>query len=284
MKAPLLIINPKSGKEEYKRVVCACLEACSQINIKKTVKKGDAEEFAKNSKEGTIIVAGGDGTLNEVINGVLKSKKKVKIGLIPIGTSNIVARGFDIPKSTSKALEIIKNNKTTVLDVGKANNKYFLIGAGIGIDAHMYKNVEPLVKRFFGEIAYPIALMKTIMTHEPQKLKVSSGKKKVSCYYALICNIGRFSKVFSVIPNSKHDDGFLDVIIFQNKDIISQFRYCFGLATQKHMNFEDVHTFRAKNIHVGSDEEVIVHCDAELIGTTPVNITCEPKAITLIIP
>jgi diacylglycerol kinase (ATP) len=282
----LLIVNPISGKGEdtSKRVVSSCLERFPQISIRKTEKKEDAILFARNSKEDIILVAGGDGTLNEVINGIMRRKKKPVIGVLPVGTSNMVARAFDVPRSFSRALDIIEKGKQMCVDVGKANDRYFIVGAGVGVDAQMYKNVEPLVKRFFGEIAYPLALVKTIMTHEPQKLILNIGDKKISCYYVLVCNIGRFSKRFAIVPKTKPDDGLLDVLAFQNKDVLSQFRYCLGLATQKHTDFADVQLFSTARVKVTTTKKAIVHCDAELIGETPVTISCIPRSLSFFVP
>ncbi len=284
----VLIINPASGKgaTQLSYVLEKSVAAFSPITIVKTKKKGDAAKFAEEEHADQILVAGGDGTINEVLNGIMQKKsreRKPTLGIIPLGTSNMVARGFGIPIHIDKALEIIKKRKKQRVDVGKANYKYFLIGAGVGVDAAMYKNVQPIIKKIFGEMAYPVALLKTIMTHEPQELIVQWEGKKISCYYALVCNIGKFSNIFEIIPDSKPSDGILDVIIFQNKDIMNQFKYCLGLATKKHIAFPDVKTFRAKKLIICA-KSAMVHCDAELIGKTPVKIGCIPRAISIFVP
>ena len=195
----------------------------------------------------------------------------------------MVARSFSIPSNIDKALNIIKKGKIQYIDIGKANHRYFLIGAGVGVDAAMYRNVEPLLKKIFGEIAYPVALVKTILTHDPQELTLHFPGKKVSCYYALVCNIGKFAGILEIVPNSQPDDGSLDVIVFQNKDVMNQFKYCLGLATKKHASFSDVKIFKVKKVKI-TGKDAMVHCDAELIGKTPVKITCVPHAITIFVP
>ena len=283
----LLIINPASGKAATKIAhlierTCAVFPA---VTVMKTAKKGDAALFAKKTGAERILIAGGDGTINEVLNGVMNNPKKKKptLGIIPLGTSNMVSRAFGIPGDIDKALTIIKKGKKQYVDVGKANNWYFLIGAGVGVDAAMYRNVEPLLKKIFGEIAYSIALVKTILTHDPQELTLHLSGKKVSCYYALVCNIGKFTNILEILPHSNPEDGILDIIVFQNKDIINQFKYCLGLAAKKHASFPDVKMFRAKRVKI-TGKDAMVHCDAELIGKTPVNITCVPRAIAMFVP
>lgn len=251
----------------------------------KTKKKGDAAIFARNTSAEKILIAGGDGTINEVLNGIMSNSKKKKqaIGIIPSGTSNMVARAFNIPTDINNALAIIKKGKVQRIDLGRANKRYFLIGAGVGVDAAMYKNVEPLLKKIFGEIAYPVALVKTILMHDPQELTIHLSGKKVSCYYALVCNIGKFAGMLEIVPNSSPNDGVLDIIIFQNKDIMNQFKYCLGLATKKHALFPDVKIFRANKVKI-TGKDAMVHCDAELMGKTPVQIECVPHAISMFVP
>ncbi len=283
----LLIINPTSGKAAAKmmHLIERTLAAFPSVTIMKTKKKGDAALFAKKASAERILIAGGDGTINEVLNGVMNNprKKKPTLGIIPLGTSNMVARAFGIPGDIDKALTIIEKGKKQWVDVGKANKRYFLIGAGVGVDAAMYKNVQPLLKKIFGEIAYHVALVKTILTHDPQELTLHLGGKKIPCYYALVCNIGKFTEILEILPNSKPDDGFLDVIIFQNKDIMNQFKYCLSLATKKHAYFSDVKIFRTKQVQI-TGKDAMVHCDAELIGKTPVKIGCIPHAISIFVP
>ena len=283
----LLIINPASGKAaaSVTHLIERTLVAFPAVTVMKTAKKGDAALFAKKTSAERILIAGGDGTINEVLNGVMKNprQKKPTIGIIPLGTSNMVARSFGISSNIDKALNIIKLGKIQYIDIGKANNRYFLIGAGVGVDAAMYKNVEPLLKKIFGEIAYPVALVKTILTHDPQELTLHFSGKKVSCYYALVCNIGKFAGILEIVPNSQPDDGSLDVIVFQNKDVMNQFKYCLGLATKKHASFSDVKIFKVKKVKI-TGKDAMVHCDAELIGKTPVKIMCVPRAIAIFIP
>ncbi|MBI5002193.1 YegS/Rv2252/BmrU family lipid kinase [Candidatus Woesearchaeota archaeon] len=283
----LLIINPASGKAAASVVhlIERTLAVFPAISVMKTAKKGDAALFAKKTGAERILIAGGDGTINEVLNGLMKNprQKKQTIGIIPLGTSNMVGRSFGIPGDIDKALNIIKKGKRQHIDVGKANHRYFLIGAGVGVDAAMYRNVEPLLKKIFGEIAYPVALVKTILTHDPQELTLHFSGKKVSCYYALVCNIGKFSGILEIVPNSRPDDGSLDVIVFQNKDVMNQFKYCLGLATKKHASFSDVKIFKVKKVKI-TGKDAMVHCDAELIGKTPVKITCVPRAIAIFVP
>ncbi len=279
-----IIINPKAGNKVVKKVIKEIEKSMSDSKIIKTTHKNHAIEIAKKSKAEIIVAVGGDGTINEVINGIIHSKRKKKamLGVIPIGTSNVVARGLKIPtKSTKKAIEVIKDRKKhRKIDIGVINDRYFVIGAGIGIDAHMYKNVEPKIKKLFGEVAYPLSYIKSIFSYKPIELTIRANRKTYIGYYVLAWNLGVYPNVIKVVKNIKDNDGYLDVLIFKKLDIINQFKYIFGLLTNTHKKF-DIEHIKAKSLVV-EGKEVLAHADAELIGKTPVKISVLKEAVEII--
>lgn len=295
-----LIINPCSGNKDCNLILHKIQNFFKgDIDVKITEKNGDAAVFAKNSKADVIIVAGGDGTINEVINGLMNKKliqtlKKPKntkkttshnlprLAIIPIGTSNMVARAFNLPKSIDKAITVIQHNRRKDLDIGMANNRYFAIACGVGIDAEMYKNVEPKIKKMFGEVAYPLSLLKSIFNYKPKLLQVNVNGNKYSGYYVLVCNIAKFQNLFQIIPDSKDDDGFFDVLILQKKELSDLLRYLFGIATTQVYKFKDVVCVKANSLEITSEEPVIAHADAEIIGETPIKVKMYKKAIEVI--
>ncbi|MBS3121428.1 diacylglycerol kinase family lipid kinase [Candidatus Woesearchaeota archaeon] len=295
-----LIINPCSGNKDCNLILHKIQSFFKgDIDIKITEKKGDAASFAKNSKADVVIVAGGDGTINEAINGLMEKKfartlKKPNnaiktklnrtpgLAIIPIGTSNMIARAFNIPKSIDKAINIIHQNRRKDLDIGRANNRYFAIACGVGIDAEMYKNVEPKIKKMFGEVAYPLSLLKAIFNYQPKLLSVRLNGNTYTGYYVLVCNIAKFQNLFQIIPHSKDDDGFFDVLILQKKELSDILRYLFGFATTQVYKFKDVICVKATSLEITSDEPVIAHADAEIIGKTPIKLKMYEKAIEMI--
>lgn len=273
------ILNPRTRRNKA-LIKKKLLKAFPDIEILETNGPGDATRFAKNSKSKIIIAIGGDGTVNEVINGMIG--KKALLGIIRGGTSNMLANAYDIPSDISKAIKLIKFKRRKKIDVGKINGRYFIIAAGIGIDAEMYNNVEPDIKKFFGEVAYPISLLKTIFKYEPKELEIQINNHKKKGYYILFCNIGKLTKLFKILPEAKEDDGYLDVLVFTKKDIVAQFKYLYGIVAQQRKQFKDIIHFKAKKIRVKSTDPVLIHADAELIGKTPVTVEIEEGALEII--
>ena len=196
----VLIINPKSGQKNHKLILKELRKHFlgKDLVIKVTTKQGDAITYAKKAKADVVIAAGGDGTVNEVINGLMQKSinSRPRLGIIPAGTSNMVARSLSIPKNLAKAVEIISNNRRKDLDIGKVNKRFFAIGCGVGLDAEMYKNVEPKIKKIFGEVAYPLSFIKTVFNYKPHRLKIRINHESHYGYYVLICNITKFHKLF----------------------------------------------------------------------------------------
>ncbi len=287
----LLIINPTSGKGIYKSLIAKAEKAFSCckdhfLEIKITAKQGDAIEFAKNSKADVMIAAGGDGTVNEVINGIMMNttmnQGKPKLAIIPLGTSNMVARSLNIPKNIDQAIQLILYNRRKDIDIGKINDRYFSIGCGIGLDAMMYKNVEPKIKKLFGEVAYPLSFIKTVFNYNPELLNVRIGNKTYEGYYVLVCNITQFHNLFRLVKCSRDDDGLFDVLIFKKKELVHIFRYVLGVAAQQTHKLKDLHCLKASELKITSKGKVIAHADAEIIGATPVKVNMYKRAIEVI--
>lgn len=289
----LFIINPKSGKGRKEEIIRQLSSFFSgrnnaEIKINVTKKPGDAIDFARRSEADVVVACGGDGTVNEVVNGIMgkkdkrnkyperkrkRDRKKPALAILPLGTSNMLAGTLGIPKNNIyNALNILLRNRRIFFDVGKANKRYFVIGAGIGIDAHMYKNAEPKVKKIFGEFAYPLSFLKTIFHYKPTRLKIKVKNDTYYGYYVLAANSTKYNKLLRLIPRSNPYDGYLDVLIFKKKNIFDQIRYMLSIAAKRPHKENDVVYFRAKKIKVISKKPAIAHADAEIIGETPVNI------------
>ncbi|MBI3033385.1 diacylglycerol kinase family lipid kinase [Candidatus Woesearchaeota archaeon] len=283
----LLLINPYSGKKNKEIVIEKIKERFSScVDVISTEKKGDALLFAKGSNHDIIITGGGDGTINEVINGIMLNKQKKQkptLAILPLGTSNMFARSLGLTgKSIEELGELIASERSRNIDVGKANERYFVIASGIGFDAHAYHYVQPQLKRMVGEAAYPISLLKTMIDYKPQELSIDCCGKKRTGYFVLVCNVVKFHKFFTLIKEGNEYDGQFDVLVFQKKNLLDNLRYLYGVLAQKHHLFKDVEHIICKELTITSKTPVLNHTDAEDNGTTPVKITMFEKAIKII--
>jgi diacylglycerol kinase (ATP) len=283
----LLIINPLSGGVNKHHIIKEIQALFSQQNhdmdVYETSAKQDATRVAKEraTQYDAVIACGGDGTINEVINGI--AEKGVPLGIIPAGTENVLAKELGIPSNYRKAAQQILRGKKCVFDLGKANKRYFALMAGIGYDAHIASQVEllPLIKNLFGSAAYPLAALKDFFNYNHPKLRVQVNGKTYTGYFVIVANSRYYGRVFEVAHKANMQDGLLDVCIFQDLDLYNLIRYFVGVVTKKHDTFQDVHYMKAKQVRITGEHPVLAHVDCELIGKTPVEVEVCPNAITI---
>ncbi|MBC8501035.1 MAG: diacylglycerol kinase family lipid kinase [DPANN group archaeon] len=255
-----------------------------EIDIAHTKKAGDATNIAKRSKNYDIIIAaGGDGTINEVINGI--ENYKTKLGIIPIGSENVVSKELKIPTQINEACNIILKGKTKKIDLGLINNKKFIFVVGIGFDAHAITNVKREVKRLIGKHSYTIAGLKTLFEHKPEELKIKiDNKKEETGYFAIISNVKRYGGNIKITPEAELDDGYLDLCIFKNRDVWSVMKYVIGVASGQISKLKEIKHYKIKKADIKAKNKVLYHTAAEIGGTTPVKVSVLPRKLEIIVP
>ncbi|MBI5398139.1 diacylglycerol kinase family lipid kinase [Candidatus Woesearchaeota archaeon] len=256
-----------------------------EVQIKVTKKPLDAVRFARQAanKVSLVIAAGGDGTINEVINGLAKSR--TALGILPLGTENAFGRELHIPLDYKRALRRITTGKSKMYDLGLANKRYFLMMAGVGFDAHAASQVRPYLKRLLGRGSYHLTAIKTFFTHSPKLLRIWIDDQVLPRwgYFVVAGNIKYYGGNIRMTPYARPDDGFLDVCIFKNKDIFNMMKYFIGAAYKgTHVEFSDIEYFRCRQLRVESEGRALGHTDAEIIGMTPIDIRIVPRALMII--
>lgn len=289
-----LIFNPKAGGGRAYQVLSDIkfyfrkYAKNYSLDIYETSYTGDATKEAKKApgEYDVVIAAGGDGTINEIINGLVNTN--TALGIIPVGTANVFAseQGID---SIEKAVKAIVKNEVRKIDVGEANGTFFLSWLGCGIDSHVLKFVEAQTgfyhhKRSFGIIAYIVYGFKSLFFFKPRKLYFKLEGKSYKAYHVLVSNIKTYGQRYLFLaPYAKLDDGCLDVTLFLSKNKWSIFRYAYKLAEGKHLHLPDVVTFKARNMWLTSKKPVYTHKDGDLFEKTPVRIRVWPKALKVIL-
>ncbi len=233
-----------------------------------------------------IIAAGGDGTLFEVINGYFKntSANRIPIGVLPVGTGNAFAHDLELDNTKiEEAIEIISKQKLRKVDVGKfithGQNYYFLniIGAGFVVDAN--KTAQKF--KFLGNFSYTIGVLYRILVLKFTTLQLEIDGKKIETKstFIEISNTRYTGADFLMAPTAEIDDGLLDITLVKK---VSRLRLLKGLVkikTGEHIHMDEIDTFKAKHIKIESEKPLVLTPDGELLGITPVEITCLKHAI-----
>lgn len=294
MKKVKIILNPSSGKQLTEKKVeyltKLLLDDGYTVARFMTKKKDDAmKETIKSCKEDwdMIIACGGDGTVNEVAQGIVKSENKLPVAILSTGTVNDFANYMNIPNDVNGFFEMIKRNKIIEIDIGRSNDDYFVNVAAGGILTSVGYQVHPEAKALLGRMAYYFEGLIELVRQglDPIKARFESeeytSEEKILLF--LISNsssIGGFKKL---APDADVLDGLLDVLIIKNSDVPELANIFFNVLRGGHVNHPNVIYFKTKDITISSDRKVSIDIDGEYGGTLPVNFKVYSKAMKILI-
>ena len=283
MNRTCIIINPAA------RGARAKMDRLRKISgsavIKATKGPGDAEAQAERAVEQgyqTIVAAGGDGTINEVVNGIAGAS--VNLGILPLGTVNVFAQELGLPLKLEKAWDVIEKGETRPIDLAVANGHHFVQMAGIGIDAQVVKETSKATKRVLGPLSYILTATKVAVTKQPRLRVICQRKVVAEGSFVLVGNGRYYGGPFSLFNEANLQDGFLDVCVFKSTDYVSIIRYLRGALFGSLSKFSDVFYFKTKNLTVESDRDVPLEVDGEVVGRSPVKFAIKPGKLRVLAP
>lgn len=285
-----IISNPTAGKNKH--ILPEIVEALKQEGVAfesiSTSFPGEAKilakEAARDKSLDLLLVIGGDGTVNEVINGLVNSN--LPFGIIPAGSLNCVAREIGLSSNPGKALSQLLNGDVKTIHLGKISfsdkntERYFLIMAGIGLDAMAVVNLNHKLKKFIGPLAYVWSGAKQIFRNMPA-IKIEANQKTINGYSCIINKLKTYAW-FNFAPEAGIEKDFFQMFIYKNNDILSLVRYSIGGMFG--CRFPDVESYLLKNVKITSRETVYIQADGEAVGTLPVEISIVPNAIKMLLP
>lgn len=286
MPKTLVILNPSARSERAAGLYGSIRELVgTSAVLRRTTRAGEARALARKAvEEGfeQIVVAGGDGTVNDVVNAIAGSD--VTLGILPSGTMNVFASELGLPKSLKECWDVVLSGNTRVIDLPRAAGHAFVQMAGVGFDAQALKETSWDAKRNLGPLSYVISAAQ-VAARKPPQLRVESGDTVLEGSFVLIGNGRYYGGPFPVFPNARIDDGLLDVIVFKKQGHIDLIRYIQGVLFGTHLGMNDVDHFQAQSLTVTSDQDdVPVEVDGEVIGTAPVTFDCVPRQLRVLSP
>lgn len=279
MKRARLIYNPTSGREEMRRILPDVLERLDRHGIEAschaTTGEGDATReaaWAVDRGYDIIIAAGGDGTLNEVVNGMAGKSQLPPLGVFPLGTTNDFARAMGISRRWEDYCDLVIENITRPIDIGKANGRYFINIAGGGTLTELTYEVPSRLKTLIGQLAYYVKGVEKMASLSPTKLIIEAEGYEVlegEFMMFLIANsnsVGGFEKL---APDARIDDGLLDVIAVRKCNLAEFIRLVTMALRGEHFNDPRVVYFKTRRMEVTSPGNVQLNLDGELGGELP---------------
>lgn len=287
----LFIVNPTAGKGYANTLVTFIDEECrkSKIDylIKYTSTPNDGTSIAKwGAEKGfeRIVAVGGDGTVNDVLNGIAGTSSA--LGVIPGGSGNDFIRSINKHKEIKKIINDNIYGKILKSDIGICNGKYFINVASSGFDAQVVIETEKAKKIFSGSLAYIAAVIKTIFMYKGRKanIRIDDFILTENTLLVAVANGKYYGGGMLPAPRAELDDGYFDVChikqVGKAKMLVLFPRFIKG----KHENIKEVSVFKGKKIVIDSNEELPVNLDGETFYSSQISFEILPKGINIIVP
>lgn len=289
MPSYLLVTNPFSGRGLSEReigfVAAAFARQGAHVDIVRTRGPGEGSRAVAERKRdyAAIVAAGGDGTINEVVNGLAGSR--VPIGIIPRGTGNVLARELDIPRRLAKSVEVVLGGKELPLDVGMVQERRFILMVSAGYDAQVVYEAHLKRKIRFGYFSFVFPMLRTLKRGNFPEIKVDIDGRSHTCRHVVVANVRGYGGPFRPAPHAIYNDGDFDVVMYQRPGRFSMMRYCFlALCESRKARDDDILRLRCSSLTLSSREAVRYQVDGDPAGVLPCHLQIMGDGATFMVP
>jgi diacylglycerol kinase (ATP) len=283
----LAVFNPAAGRNRRARfdeVVAALRIMGAHVTVATTAATGHAEVIARDagSDFDVIAAAGGDGTINEVVNGLVG--KTTALGILPLGTANVLADEISMPRSIDGLARTLAHGPVREIYVGRANGRRFVMMSGAGFDADVVGAVTPGLKKALGPLAYVWqAGVQAFRTRRAACEVLIDGERHAAAS-VVACNGRRYGGPFIAAPGASLTDGCLHVILMRGNGWFDIARYGAALVLGRISKLHDVRVIEARDIVVRGTDGRAVQADGDIVARLPVHITVDPEPVKLVFP
>ncbi len=283
----IVILNPRAGVLDTARDWKKRVESVvGHWPIRVTSHAGEAEALTKHAvKEGFgfIVAAGGDGTVNQVANGIGGSN--VVLGILPLGTVNVFAMEIGLPSNDLQLCrDIIAAGNIRLVDLPSANKKYFVQLGGVGLDAQAVKETSLAFKRSIGPLSYLISAAQIAARQPPNLVIESEDASTCEGSFVLIGNGRFYGGPFPFFKHAVIDDGLLDVVVFKQLGYLEIIKYLHDVVFSSDIRVPEIEYFQARGLRITSKQDVPVELDGELAGNCPVEFQMHEKTLRVLVP
>lgn len=287
-----VILNPKAGSVKDRNALMKQLRRLKASSFHVTRNKGAAKRFAREALRARcdeIIAAGGDGTLNEVINGISKHIGDVRVGLIPLGTGNDFARCLNLPATLEENIDLILTGRSTSIDVVRAQSdrlRYFVNVSAGGFSGLVNEKLTRALKRTWGPLAYLRSAAAALPQLRSYRTTVRLSNRKtfsLDLYNVIVAN-GRFvAGGLPIAPNANPSDGLLDIILIPKRSGPEMALLAAKMVLGNHLDADAIKFQRAAKVSIRSRPGMWFNVDGELIGNDPIVFEVMPRALQFVV-
>lgn len=262
------------------------------VTVAPTTGPGTAGAIAREYIDrgaGLVIAAGGDGTINEVVEGMVHCQ--VPLAILPAGTANVLAMEMKLGSRLERVAEHLEECTPCRIPVGRLScdggriNRHFMLMAGVGLDAHIVYNVNAALKNRIGKLAYWLAGW-SLLGRRLGHFTVDSKASRHECSFALITKVRNYGGDFEIARNVSLLDDEFEVVLLEGRTTLPYVKYLAGMALNRLTGMKGVTVLRTSRVAVScpQDSNTYVQIDGEFAGHLPAEIRIVPDALTLLIP
>ncbi len=287
----LVIYNPTAGQWR-RRKLAAALRAVAAlgcpVTLHETTHRGDAEATARaltQERCDVVVAAGGDGTINEVANGLIAAPGPVPpLAIIPLGTANVLAQEIGLRGSPAAIAAAIAGGRFLDVHLGLANGRHFIMMAGVGFDAHVVANVDLALKRTTGKLAYVWETLSQALRYGFPQCRVTVDGKSFQAFSVVVCNGRHYGGPFVAAPRAQLTDPRFEVCLLKRGGWRHVLRYGLALVLGRLHSLPDVRIESGREVHIEAEDGLPVQGDGDIIAALPASITVSDKTVTLVVP
>lgn len=281
MKKVRFIYNPYSGENSIINELDNVIKIHQEVGltiVPYRIQKGKNLEEALDMIDESyryILIAGGDGTVDSVVNAMEKKNINIPIGILPVGTANDFGKFIGMPEDISESCKQILDSKPTKVDVGRINNKYFINVASTGLFTDVSQKTDVNLKNTIGKLAYYLKGLEELPNFRRLKIKLTSKECNYDgeMYLILIFN-GKTAGNFNLATEADATDGKLDVIIFKAIQIYELLPLFIKVLKGEHLDSDKVVYFKTDDLYIESTEDIVTDIDGEKGPDFPLRIRC----------
>ena len=285
----LVVANPIAGRGHGRGVGREVLEGLSRMGVPAelhlTRERGDGRARVRgmDAEIDLVVSVGGDGTLREVLDGVVRPD--VVVGAVPMGTANVLSLDLGLPRDVDRALEVMAGRKTTPIDLALANGHLSFLVTGVGLDAIAVREVEARRSGPITKLSYVAAGLRALEGYRPPHLCVEiDGSVQPGRYgQVLISNIINYAGALKLAPDRQLDDGLYEVYLFPSGKLLPLFMNALH-GVVGHLPGGGVTMQRAREVRVTSDRPVPIQVDGDFKGETPLEFAVTERQVRLLVP
>jgi YegS/Rv2252/BmrU family lipid kinase len=292
-----VVFNPTAGGSRRARLD-ATLELLRhsgcEIVLRATAAPGDAEAIARElgaaaEPADIIVVAGGDGTINEAVNGLMEKQLNghagiLPLALVPLGTANVLAAEIGLPVSPAAIARTITRGPATTTYVGLANGRCFTAMAGVGFDAHVVAGVPLGLKRLLGKAAYVVEACKQLVRFRFPRYRVTVDGQVCDAASIIVAKAHFYAGRCVCAPAARIDEPEFHVCLFERGGRWNAIRYAVALAIGRLGRLSDFRILRGRSVTIEGPSDDPVQGDGDIIAHLPVRIEIAPQPLRLIVP